>query len=662
MSHILLLPFGTGGAVYPFIWLGRLLRRRGHRVTLVTADLYEQTALNAGLEFRSTRSDEPEQMLADPELWSAGDGGRTPYVHAARAAEGIVNAVGEMIEGDGLPDLMLAPTFNFGARIVREKWRVPLVSVHLYPMMFVSAHAIPLFGPLALRLRAMPLWRRRVILKFRNPLDRHALPAVRSSCAAHGIRAPFSLWGQWWHSPDGVLALFPPWFAEEQPDWPQPRLQWDFPLEDMAAEQPLAPLLRDFLDAGDAPVAFTAGTGQLHAAAFFETAAELARQCGCRAIFITRKPEQLPRNLPDTIFATSYAPFGELLPQVRMLVHHGGVGTLSQCLAAGIPQLVVAMALDQPDNAERIERLGAGLATRLDEFTAQRALPLLRRCLDDGTIRSNAEACAQRMRARADTDALIGWIESRRVPGRCRPPGSPVAGGASPPPVYLVPGLGADSRSFRGPWDEIAGSVCPEWPEYHGEASIAAVARFVADAWHIPDGAVLVATSFGGAIACEIAKFRALRAVVLIASSTVPADFVAVRRMRVLTRILPLSWLQRQLREREGLRRKRWGEPMTPYKCAAFDSLDMFGVCQLSFYRDMFDALSRWDGLPEGNTRVLRIHGRQDGMVRIPDAADLLLDGEHLIALTHARECVDFIKAAIDTDFATSKAASASMR
>ena len=632
--------------MYPFIWLGRLLRERGHRVTLVTAGRYEVVAVNAGLAFQGAGDDELEKMLAYPKLWTVKDGSRVGYVHAGRSTGAIAAAVEELIAREGPPDLMMAPMINFGARLIREKRRIPLVSVHLYPMMLPSAHDVPLFAPTARWLRKMPLWVRRGAMTLPNkPLDRHALSAVRESCAAHGVPKVFALSGQWWHSPDGVLALFPEWFAAPKPDWPHHCLQWDFPLEDMSAEQPLEPELQRFLDSGEKPVAFTAGTGQHHAGAFFGAAAEMARQCGCRAVFLTAKPDHLPPDLPDTIFTTTYAPFGELLPRVRALVHHGGIGTMSQCLAAGVPQLIAAMGLDQPDNAERLERLGAGLRTSAEDFIAGRALPLLQRCLHDEDIRTKAAACADRLRKRPSTDALVDWIESRRLPVHSHPPRPRATGNSGTPPVYLIPGLGADSRTFRGPWAEIPGSVFPEWAEYQGEASIPAVARLVAEAWHIPDGAILIATSFGGAVACEIAKIRRLRAVFLIASGTGWEDFLTARRMRFLTRLLPVRRIQRLCREFEGVRRTRFEENASPFRHAVLDSIDMFGVCQASFYRDMFHALSRWEGRQNVGTRLVRIHGRRDSQVRCPADADLALDGGHLVVFTHARECVDFIQA-----------------
>ena len=48
------------------------------------------------------------------------------------------------------------------------------------------------------------------------------------------------------------------------------------------------------------------------------------------------------------------------VPRSAALVHHGGIGTLSQGLAGGVPQIVMPMGFDQFDNAARITRLGVG--------------------------------------------------------------------------------------------------------------------------------------------------------------------------------------------------------------------------------------------------------------------------------------------------------------
>jgi rhamnosyltransferase subunit B len=75
---------------------------------------------------------------------------------------------------------------------------------------------------------------------------------------------------------------------------------------------------------------------------------------------LTQFPEQLPALLPSGVRHFDYVPFSMVLPRAAVLVHHGGIGTAAQGIAAGVPQLVVPSAHDQPDNAVRIHRLGIG--------------------------------------------------------------------------------------------------------------------------------------------------------------------------------------------------------------------------------------------------------------------------------------------------------------
>ena len=173
----------------------------------------------------------------------------------------------------------------------------------------------------------------------------------------------------------------------------------------------MAPDLERFLAAGEKPILFTAGTGQFHVVDFFQIAARVVSRLGCRAVFLTIKADQVPADLPDSIFVTAYAPFSQLLPRAAVMVHHGGIGTLSQCFAAGIPQLVVFMSLDQPDNAARIERLGVGLSLNRENLTEKRLLPLIKRCLEDPEIPAKAALHAQRLQKRQPAAAMLDWLE-----------------------------------------------------------------------------------------------------------------------------------------------------------------------------------------------------------------------------------------------------------
>jgi UDP:flavonoid glycosyltransferase YjiC (YdhE family) len=196
---------------------------------------------------------------------------------------------------------------------------------------------------------------------------------------------------EWWHTEPVTLALFPKWFATA-PDWPAYVKQTNFPLYDESGVSHVSPEVDAFINAGDPPIAFTAGSAMVHAHEFFDTSIAATLALKRRALLLTRHPEQLPAALPSNVLHVPYAPFGELLPRCAALVHHGGIGTTAQALKAGIAQLIYPLAHDQPDNANRLERLGVGDHLRPAFYSVSRVTQKLGRLLNDPQVRN---ACAK---------------------------------------------------------------------------------------------------------------------------------------------------------------------------------------------------------------------------------------------------------------------------
>ncbi len=162
------------------------------------------------------------------------------------------------------------------------------------------------------------------------------------------------------HSPTLILALFSALFAQPQPDWPPQARVTGFAFYDGRNELAMPPELTKFLDDGAPPIVFTLGSSAVWVARdFYRESIAAARLLGRRAVLlIGDERNQLEESLPSEIIAVNYAPFEVLLARACAMVHHGGVGTTSQGLRAGIPTLIVPFAFDQPDNAAHAARLG----------------------------------------------------------------------------------------------------------------------------------------------------------------------------------------------------------------------------------------------------------------------------------------------------------------
>lgn len=200
------------------------------------------------------------------------------------------------------------------------------------------------------------------------------------------------------------------------PDWPQPLIEGDFQSFDASTQDGFAEELSGFLAAGERPLVFTAGTGNLHAADFFSCALGAVNGLGRRAIFLTRERAQVPALLPESVLWQPYVPLSALLPHAAALVHHGGIGTTAEALRSSTPQLIAPFAWDQFDNGARIVSLGVGMvipAKRLRPRNLASGLQVL--CASE-TIRAQCSVLASRFIQAHDPIALCQKVE-RLVPG-----------------------------------------------------------------------------------------------------------------------------------------------------------------------------------------------------------------------------------------------------
>jgi UDP:flavonoid glycosyltransferase YjiC (YdhE family) len=291
--------------------------------------------------------------------------------------------------------VVAAPGFAFGARIAQEKLGVPLATVHLQPIMFRSAVQPGCFGfPDILGHLPCPL--RRLYLRAADQFLIDPLVADETNSFRLELRLPpvRRLFNGWVHSPQLIIGLFPAWFATPAPDWPSNVVLTGFPLWDESNLRNPSRGLAEFLAAEPPPIVFTAGSAMVQGAQFFQLSAEVCRITGRRALFLTQYSGQLPTSLPNGSCHFDYAPFSAVLPHAAVLVHHGGIGTTAQAIAAGIPQLVVPSTHDQPDNAMRVRRLGLGDFLLPKAYTPSNVEERLRRLMSP-EVRKNCQRRAK---------------------------------------------------------------------------------------------------------------------------------------------------------------------------------------------------------------------------------------------------------------------------
>ena len=401
--NVLLVALGSAGDVHPFVGLGAVLRSRGHAVALATNEHFGPLVRRQGLEFVPLGTEAQFQAVLDnPDLW-----------HPTRSFQAVLGKVlegmrpsYELVAERYVPGetVVVSSLLGFGPRIAHETLGVPLAMVHLQPAVLRSVDAPPVYPALG-DVGRWPRALRRLLFWFLDAgmVDRVVGRPVNRFRAELGLPPVRRLFERWIHSPQLNIGLFPDWFGPPQADWPPNVVLPGFPLYDEAAVREPDPAVTAFLDAGEPPVVVTPGSAMKQGREFFAQAIGALRQLGRRGALLTRFRDQLPESLPEGIAHFDYVPFSRILPRAAALVHHGGIGTTAQGLAGGIPQLIMPMAHDQPDNAARLERLGVAGSLPPRRFRAPAVAEALDALIGSPEAAARCRELADRIAAQRDS-------------------------------------------------------------------------------------------------------------------------------------------------------------------------------------------------------------------------------------------------------------------
>lgn len=416
--RILFASLGSLGDLFPMLAMAQALRARGHTPAIAAPAAYEARITALGLPFHPLRPDFPPEVLTyifgDPVHGGKRLLAETIFPHARETYADLLAAA----QG---ADAMVVGELIYVAPLVAAKLGLPWANAMLAPTTLMSAldPCVLTRFPAAYHLRHLGTWPQRLLFRLmRRATNAWAQPLLALQ-EELGVRTGNIIFeGKF--SPHLVLALFSPAFGALQRDWPAASVQTGFPLLAQTPSPETAARIEAFLAAGPAPVVFTLGTTVVHLAQdFYQVAADTALALGRRAILLMGKNPP-PRAPADQVLALDYAPHGSLFPHAAAVVQHGGVGGCAEALRAGVPVLTIPVGFDQPDNAERLRRMGVGAVlahTRVNRETLERSLAAV---LADAAMAARAKAVAASMDPEADMGHTVDAIEAmvRRAQAR----------------------------------------------------------------------------------------------------------------------------------------------------------------------------------------------------------------------------------------------------
>jgi zeaxanthin glucosyltransferase len=140
----------------------------------------------------------------------------------------------------------------------------------------------------------------------------------------------------------------------------------------------------EWLDHGRRLVLVTMGTlGMDVAADFYRRMVDAVRPLGNELQVVVIAPDGTVADPPAHVLVAPRAPVLELMPHLAAVVSHGGLNTVTEALAHAVPLVVAPITADQPINADRVSRVGAGRRVRVERSGPDELRAALRAVLDD---------------------------------------------------------------------------------------------------------------------------------------------------------------------------------------------------------------------------------------------------------------------------------------
>ena len=401
-KRIVLNTWGSFGDLHLYMALALELRGRGHRPVIATMEMYRERLEAVGLELAPVRPNIPQPKEQEPELIQKIMEPRTgpQFLMEQIVFPAIRDAYQDLLIAVQNADLLITHPAAPAGPLVGRKTGLPWISTVLAPLSFFSVYDPPIPPVMQWTTKVFSLLGPRFLKLFfdvmRSEYKAKPVVAFRKELGLPDYGNPM-FEGQ--HSPLRVLALFSEVFAAPQPDWPSHAAVTGFCFYHDNQESALPPELADFLDNGPPPIVFTLGSSAVWIGReFFRESIDAAKRLGQRAVLLIGDERNHPGTLPGNMIAVEYVSYESLMSRASVVVHHGGVGTTSNGLLAGVPTLIVPFAFDQSDNAAHAARLGVSRTVYRHKYRAPRVANDLGKLLHDPAYARRAEEVSRKLK------------------------------------------------------------------------------------------------------------------------------------------------------------------------------------------------------------------------------------------------------------------------
>jgi sterol 3beta-glucosyltransferase len=415
LKPIVFLTSGTRGDVQPLTALARGLGSEGFAVRVAAPPAFQKIVESGSVPFAPLEGN-PSDLLTAPGKQSAltfndnifsGAQSARDYLRTAQPVYAQMIENGWRVSEDASAIIVGLPTI-WGASIA-EALNIPCIGAFLQPVSATGEFPSPLL-PSALRLgrayNRLTYWfmSQAVHIPWRRVINHWRVNSLRLK--------PLPFFHPSFEKMDMVVYGFSESVLPRPRDWSSGQHitgYWSV----TGGDHEHSSELNNFLSSGKAPVYFGFGSPGMHEPqVLIELLMKAIPRANIRAIL--SMPAGMDRTAAsENIFVLhEEVPHSWLFPQMTGIVHHGGAGTTGEALRAGVPSMIVPLAVDQFFWGEQIHSLGVSpQAIPQRELTVEKLIKVLNEMMD-GRMKEVARALGEKLRAEDGVAKAAGVIKN----------------------------------------------------------------------------------------------------------------------------------------------------------------------------------------------------------------------------------------------------------
>jgi sterol 3beta-glucosyltransferase len=408
--NITILTYGSRGDVQPFLPLSLSLMARGHNVTLAAPVRFQNLVEEHGVVFAPLAGD-PEDLSRrfNESGFNFIKQVRDMMSHAVEIGAEMLRRTEEVCRDADL----IVHTFAHavGAHTLAREKNIPDIHIQTFPM-FAPTGDYPNVTMPDLRLRALNRLTHVVSKKVTRWTSFLGFEQVRRRAGLPKRKLYFPFDDDPLRPPTPVLCAWSPNVLPPSSDWNSNVYVTGYFFFNSTTPYHPPVELQNFLETGAPPVCVSFGSMVNRGAKRIDAIVrEALKQTNNRGIILSGWGGVNQDSSNELLYLDS-APHHWLLPRCRMVIHHGGAGTTSAGLWAGIPNIVVPFTADQPFWGMRVRAVGAGpQPIRVKNLSVENLAQAIVDA-DEDAIRKRAQDIGQRIRGEDGVKRAVDLIES----------------------------------------------------------------------------------------------------------------------------------------------------------------------------------------------------------------------------------------------------------